>query len=56
MCWGVGVGEGRFGERCEELLGGSVRGVGREVWENVGGSVLGSGGGVGRSAGKRLYR
>ena len=43
----MGVGEGRFGERCEELLGevwesvfGCGGGVGREVW----GSVLGCGG------------
>ena len=47
MCWGVGGGEGRCGERCKELLGGSVgkcvgvwgevrrdveKGVGNCVW------------------------
>ena len=46
MCWGVGVGKVRCGERWEKCVGvwGEVRGDVGEVWGQVWESVLGCGG------------
>ena len=57
MCWGVREGEGRCGNGCREVVWGVGRDVGKcrgrcgkvcwglgekeEMWESVGGSVLG---------------